>query len=302
MFGNSNSAVFRWHQNGQSSANEESIRQQYVLTTSCPSLARIYKGLKKIIDSNAPICFQGEEGTGKESLARLIHGMRGGSRNAFCTIDGESATEISLEETSHALNGKGHDCSNAALQQGQQASIHTTLFISKVDALQDALQAQLLELIQRRTRAIPSAGEIMRSMRLITATDTDLAAAVRRKRFRQELYYRLTTYHFQLPSLRQRQDDIPLYIAHFTQAWCGQNGNTESDFSPEALAELRRHDWPGNLEELRRVVTQSLQQHGGKGGRITKLAWQGVPSLFAKSSEVAHLHSNTGTSEIPAIL
>ena len=172
----------------------------------------------------------------------------------------------------------------------------------RVKRRQDALQAQLLELIQSKTRSIPGSGEIMRSMRLITATSTDLATAVRKETFRQALYYRLTTYHFQLPPLRQHKEDIPLYIAHFVRAWSGQNGNSESDFSPEALAALRRHNWPGNLEELRRVVTQSLQQHGGKGGQITDLAWEGGSSLFAKSSEVAPLHSNGGSTGIPAML
>ena len=258
--------------------------------------------MRKIIGSNAPICFQGEEGTGKEALAKLIHGLRRNSPNGFCAIDGESTTENSLREALLTLNGKDHDRSTAAPQNGQRVSFYTTLFVRRVDALQDGLQEQLLELIQRKIRSIPGCGETLRSIRLITATGSDLATAVRRKKFRQDLYYRLTTYHFQLPPLRERNDDIPFYIAHFAQAWRDQHGSPEMDFSAEALAELKQHDWPGNLDELNCVVTQSLQQNGRKENRVTKLAWQSVPALFAKSTEVTPLNTASGSTEIPAML
>jgi NtrC-family two-component system response regulator AlgB len=211
---------------------------------------------REVAPSEATVLLTGESGTGKGVLAKAIHS---GSRRAGKPFGVVSCPALSPELLESELFGHAKGAFTSAVRQnpGRIAGCEGgTLFLDEIGDLPLALQPKLLRFIQ--DREYESVGESVTrraDVRVIAATNVDLAAAVRAGRFREDLYYRLDVIQIAIPPLRERPEDIPLlagrFLAHFTR------GKNIAGFTDEALSQLQAHSWPGNVRELRNVVERA---------------------------------------------
>jgi transcriptional regulator of aroF, aroG, tyrA and aromatic amino acid transport len=213
---------------------------------------------KKISESDAVINIMGESGTGKELFARAIHthSRRPGS---FIPVNCAALPEQLLESelfgyTAGAFTGGKRGGSAGLFEEAKDG----TIFLDEIAELPLSAQAKLLRLIQERAvRRIGGTGEIQINARLITATNKSLEKLVQEKRFRQDLYYRISVLPIHIPPLRERIEDIPLLVDHFLFQIANTLDRTAKTLTRQALLMLRNHDWPGNIRELKNVVDRA---------------------------------------------
>ncbi len=223
----------------------------FMLESFSPLLGQVYRKIGKVLDSRVPVLLQGETGTGKECLARIVHQAGKQRFGPFIVAQCLAASE---EQLAKELFG------TTATQRGKLSEAEGgTIFLKNVDALPPALQFRLLRLLQERTLCPPESPASRKiNLRLIAATKKNLDSEVAAGRIRQDLYYRLTVYQCDLPPLRERHQDIPQFINHFSRRFAEDTEREPLVFTPRALAQLEAYDWPGNIRELRRVILYSI--------------------------------------------
>ena len=223
-----------------------------------PEMRRIMATAKHVASSDVPILVLGESGTGKELLARGIHDESNRATEPFVTVD---CAALSPTLFSSELFGHERGAFTGALRQhvGAFERAHGgTLFLDEVGELPGELQAALLGVLQRgRLRRVGGTEDILVDVRIIAATHRDLHAEVNSGQFRLDLFYRLAVVRIALPPLRERPNDIPLLIRHFLSE-VGAEDAAPRLFPADAVAELKKHRWLGNVRELRNVVLGAL--------------------------------------------
>jgi DNA-binding NtrC family response regulator/predicted ATPase len=206
-----------------------------------------------------PILLQGETGTGKNLVARVIH--RAGPRGDGPLVDVNCAA-IPRDLLEAELFGFERGAFTDARQPkaGLFQSAHGgTILLDEIALLSDALQAKLLNVIEeRRVRRLGSTRSEPVDISIIAATNEDLVAAVRARRFREDLYHRLAVVTLRLPSLRERRDDIPMLAEHFLTLACQDYGLPSKRLTSRARAALCAHGWPGNVRELANVMERAV--------------------------------------------
>ena len=208
-------------------------------------------------DSTALI--EGETGTGKELIARAIHGHSSRRDRAFVKLNC-AAIPSGLLESELFGHEKGAFTSAIASRVGRfEAADRGTLFLDEVGDIPLELQAKLLRVLQE--------GEFERlggtqtqwvDVRLVAATNRDLTDMVSKKRFRSDLYYRLNVFPISVPPLRNRPEDIPLLVNHFVRTFAGQMGKQIDEVSGQAMQAIVSHPWPGNIRELQNLIERSV--------------------------------------------
>ncbi len=221
----------------------------------------VFRLLRRAARSTMPVLIQGETGTGKEVAARAIHeaSARGGAL-VVCDLAAMSPTLIDSELFGHARGAfTGADAERAgAFEQADGG----TLFLDELGELDVSLQPRLLRALE--TGQVKRVGENHYrkvDVRIIAATNRDLQSDVAAQAFRSDLYHRLAVFCVTLPPLRERRDDIGLLVEHFMSRAAPTATVT---MAPDALAALVRHDWPGNLRQLRNVVERAMALSGGR--------------------------------------
>ena len=235
------------------------------LTSQAPAMQKVLEVAFKAADSEATVLLLGENGTGKSVLARALHQRSPRGRGAFVTV---SCPSLSRELLESDLFGhvKGAFTGAHADTQGKVAAADGgTLFLDEIGELPLEIQARLLRLLQERE--YERVGEIKprrANVRIISATNRDLAQAVAEGKFREDLFYRLNVITLRLPALRERVNDIEsLALRHLTFL-AGHSGKSVRAFSPEALETMRRYPWPGNIRELRNVIERAVILSSGE--------------------------------------
>lgn len=216
--------------------------------------------LERLAGHDAPVLLRGEAGSGKESLARWLHGLGARRDGPFLAVGPGS---IAPAQAAASLFGAEHEGQVQAglLEQAQGG----TLFLDEVAELAPELQLRLSSALERRSLLrIGGTRAVELDVRLLAATAQDLEALVRAGQFREELYYQLNVVPLDVPPLRRRPEDLGALLAHFATELARRDGLEPRGFSEAALARLRRHDWPGNVRELRNLV-QRLLVLGGSG-------------------------------------
>ncbi len=211
--------------------------------------------LKRILQSDVPVCVFGETGTGKELVARAIHEQGARAQGPFVAVNCAAFSE-SLLESELFGHERGAFTGALAMHRGcfEQAQ-GGTLFLDEVGEMSPATQARLLRILQERTlRRVGSTAEVRVDVRIIAATHRDLMAEVKAGRFREDLYYRLMVYPVQVPPLRERPTDILPLVGHFLEKF----GGPALLLADEAREALVRHCWPGNVRELQNVVQRAI--------------------------------------------
>jgi two-component system response regulator HydG len=214
--------------------------------------------IQAVAESEAPVLLLGESGTGKELAARAIHWAGPRRGEPFVAVNVGAIPE-SLLEAELFGHEKGAFTGADRKRPGLFVAAHRgTLFLDEIGDLPASLQVKLLRAIQDRSvRPVGSNTEVDLDIRVISATNRDLAARVRGGHFREDLYYRLAVVPIRMPALRERPEDIPLLAEHFLVQACRRLGREPGRFADDALAWMASHRWPGNVRELENVVERA---------------------------------------------
>jgi DNA-binding NtrC family response regulator len=227
--------------------------------------------LERVAATDLPLLIQGETGTGKELAARAVHeaSPRAAGPLVVCDVATLAPTLIESELFGHV---RGSFTGATMDRRGAFELAHGgTIFLDEIGELDLALQPRLLRALERKeVKPIGAAGYRQVDVRVIAATNRDLAAEVQARRFRPDLYHRLAVARVALPPLRERTGDLPALAAHILARVCAPMGLAPPALAPDALACLRDHDWPGNVRELRNVLERALA--AAPGARVIDAA------------------------------
>ncbi len=224
-----------------------------------PAMQEVYAKIAQIANSRTTVLITGESGTGKELVARALHYNSLRRHGPFVPLNCAALPEAIIESELFG-HEKGAFTGAVARRIGQFEAAHGgTLFLDEIGDLSPATQAKLLRVIQERefTR-IGGVQPVRVDVRIVAATNKPLEDLVRRKEFREDLYYRINVVSLRLPPLRERQEDIPLLATHLLSKRLEEEGRPPQAFSKEALEVLTAYPWPGNVRELENVIEQLL--------------------------------------------
>jgi two-component system, NtrC family, response regulator AtoC len=239
---------------------EELASQSYVGTMigRSEAMLELRESIRRIAATEATVLVTGDSGTGKELVARSLHQLSRRSANPFVPVDCAALPE-SLLESELFGHEKGAFTGALSSRLGLFELAHTgTLFLDEVAELPLPLQAKLLRVLEaRQLRHIGGRQFISVDVRLIAATNRDLAKAMEAGTFREDLFYRLNVIPIHVPSLRERREDIPLLALHFLLKASSGGLAKPQGFSPEAMALLEQYSWPGNVRELKNAVERA---------------------------------------------
>lgn len=239
----------------QQQLSDDLDRNYRMIEGSSESMRKVMEALNRVAATDANVLILGENGTGKELVAREIHKRSSRSDQIFVSVDMASLSG-SLFESEMFGHVKGAFTDAREDRSGRfENADGGTLFLDEIGNIPISLQVKLLQVIQNRelTRVgdhRPRAFDI----RLITATNQSLQQMIAEGSFREDLYYRLNTVSIELPPLRERQEDIEILGRHFLLQYSRKYGKTGLNISPRALERLRTYPWPGNIRELRHTV------------------------------------------------
>ena len=229
------------------------------LVTRSPAMREAISVAEKAAQTDANVYIYGENGTGKELVARAIHYCGARRARPLVTLDCTAIPE-GLMESQLFGHVRGAFTGAVDSQEGVFALAHTgTLFIDEIGELNPALQSKLLRVLQFREFTQVGGAQAKRvDVRFITATNRDLRQAVASGLFRSDLYYRIGVIHLVIPPLRERREDIPLLVDHFVTRFAEQYERPMRRLTPAALDLLTHHDWPGNVRQLENCVEQAV--------------------------------------------
>ncbi|MCC3731969.1 sigma-54-dependent Fis family transcriptional regulator [Rouxiella badensis] len=215
--------------------------------------------LDRLAPTDATVLIVGETGTGKEGVARYLHHHSPRRQQPFLAVNCGALTE-SLAESELFGHEKGAFTGARERHQGWfEAAEGGTLLLDEIGELSLPLQVKLLRVLQEReVTRVGSHRAVKVNVRVIAATHVDLAQAIRERRFREDLYYRLNVAAVTLPPLRQRQEDIPLLAEHFLRLYARRLGRPQLRMSEETVATLMEYPWPGNIRELENTLHNAV--------------------------------------------
>jgi two-component system nitrogen regulation response regulator GlnG len=230
----------------------------------CPAMVEVYKAIGRVAAHDVPVLITGESGTGKELVARAIykHGPRAGG--PFLALNCAAIPENLLESELFG-HEKGAFTGADRRRIGKFEQCHGgTLFLDEIGDMPPALQGKILRLLQEQSFERVGSNETIRAdVRLIAATHRDLKTLSAEGKFRADLYYRLGVFTIHLPPLCERAEDLPLLVQHFLRCFSRELGRAVEHVAPEALEQLRRYQWPGNIRELQSILKQALLKASG---------------------------------------
>lgn len=229
------------------------------LVGSSPVMHSIFERIGQVAPTMGTVLITGPSGTGKELVAHAIHQHSSRRERAMVTINCTAIPENVLESelfghVKGAFTGAWKDKKGLV-----EAAHESTLFLDEIGDLSPMLQTKLLRLLQEgEYKPVGSVTTRKADLRFIAATNHDLKADIEAKRFREDLYYRLNVIRFELPSLKERREDIPLLCRHFLEKYARLNQKEIRDVSPSALQTLMSLDFPGNVRELENIIERGV--------------------------------------------
>jgi two-component system response regulator PilR (NtrC family) len=224
-----------------------------------PAMTAVFETIRKIADSASTVMVSGESGTGKELVARAIHQASARKVGPFVSVNCAAVPEALMEAELFG-HVKGAFTGAVSASEGLfSAASGGTLFLDEITEIPPSLQVKLLRVIQeRQVRRIGDVRDVPVDVRLVAASNRDLARAVADGVLREDLFYRLNVIPIHLPPLRERREDIPLLVSHFTEKIATAQSKPVRAITARALATLERHHWPGNIRELENVIERAM--------------------------------------------
>ena len=222
-------------------------------------MQQVFRTIMKVAISQATVLVRGESGTGKELVARAIHYNSPRAEKPLVEIFCPSFPETLLESELFGYE-KGAFTGAYSRKKGRfEMAEGGTIFLDEIGDISGAVQSKLLRTLQEKEISrLGSTSYINVDVRVIAATNRDLERALSEGMFRDDLYYRLNVIPITLPPLRQRKDDIPELIRHFTKKYCASNNKPFVPLSDEALESCYTYDWPGNVRELENAIENAI--------------------------------------------
>lgn len=224
-----------------------------------PPMQQVLKAATKVAVTDANVLILGENGTGKELVARAIHKASKRKDEVFISVDLGAISETLFESELFGFK-KGAFTDAREDRAGRfEAANKGTIFLDEIGNLSLALQSKLLSVLQnRKVVRLGSNKEIPIDVRLICATNMPLYQMVNEGKFRQDLLYRINTVEIKVPPLRDRTEDIPLLIEHYLDIYCKKYHTQRKRVSSSTLKRLEKHNWPGNIRELQHAVERAV--------------------------------------------
>jgi DNA-binding NtrC family response regulator len=222
-------------------------------------LKQVIATLQRAAATDATVLLEGESGTGKELFARTLHALSPRADGPFVAINC-AAIPDTLLETELFGHEKGAFTGASARKAGKfEMAHHGTLFLDEIGDLQLSLQAKILRALEeKRFERVGGNVSIQVDARIVAATNRNLKAAVAARQFREDLYFRLSVFPVAIPSLRERQSDIPLLARYFVERFCREMKKKTLALAPSAIDDMLAYDWPGNVRELQNCVERAV--------------------------------------------
>jgi transcriptional regulator with PAS, ATPase and Fis domain len=270
------------HTHEEGTENEEIVAPNFVYASE--QIAELLRAANRVASAPNPVLITGETGTGKELLAHLIH-QWSGRPGEFVALNCAALTETLIESQ---LFGHRKGSFTDAVSDYPGAVVQArggTLFLDEIGELSASNQGKLLRLIEYgEVHSIGASGPEQVDVRIVAATNSNLKEEVARKLFREDLYYRLQTFHLEIPPLRERPDDIPVLAEHFIKEAFARHGQRVT-FAPEAIEAIRQLPLRGNARELRSLIERTVLI-APQGATITREA---VETLVMRQKQTAGL-------------
>lgn len=277
----------------------EELAQTYGLTEIIGKSNRIKEAtdlVQKVAPSDTTALLLGESGTGKELFARAIHYLSSRKEGPFVAIN---CAAIPRELLENELFGseKGAFTSSHARKMGKfEIAERGTIFLDEIGDMDISLQAKLLRVLQeKKFERLGGTKTIDVNVRVIAASNIDLKNAIRKRTFREDLYYRLSVFPIQIPPLRERREDIAALAEHFINRFCRELNKKTKKLSREALSLMERYHWPGNVRELENTIERAIILCEGKTITPDQIA------IRLPSSAEIRLREGAGLKEVAAL-
>jgi two-component system, NtrC family, response regulator AtoC len=225
----------------------------------------IYNLIGVVAQKTSTVLIEGETGTGKELIARAIHYSGPRKDQPMVSVNcGAIPANLLEDELFGHVKGAFTNAHQHRIGRFEQAN-HGTLFLDEVSNMPMDLQVKLLRVLQEREfQRVGSGTTVKIDVRIVAATNSDLLDAVEKGDFRGDLYYRLNVIPVRVPPLRQRPEDIPLLVMHFTRKYCGEQNLQAKSVSQEAMKHLMAYEWPGNVRQLENSVEMAVALSGDR--------------------------------------
>ena len=224
-----------------------------------PAMLAMQETIATVAPTEATVLITGESGTGKELVARALHSGSARADKPMVTVNCAALAENLLESELFG-HEKGSFTGADRRREGRFVQANGgTLFLDEIGEMPLPLQAKLLRAVQEgEVQRVGSDAPLTVDVRVLAATNRDLREEVARRRFREDLYFRLNVISLEVPPLRDRGEDIPVLAAHFLERFAGRNRKSIRGFSPQAVDSLLRYAWPGNVRELENAVERAV--------------------------------------------
>jgi len=226
---------------------------------SSPALESVLEQVERVAPTDSTVLLQGETGTGKELIARAIHNISSRCGRPYIKLNC-AAIPFDLLESEFFGHEKGAFTGAIAQKAGRfEMADKGTLFLDEIGDIPLALQSKLLRVLQEQEfERLGSTRTHQVDVRLVAATNRNLADMVKRNEFRSDLYYRLNVFPIALPPLRERREDIPALVEHFVEVFGRRMGKQIEEIPQEAMSAFSSYPWPGNIRELQNFIERSV--------------------------------------------
>ncbi|MFW6275263.1 MAG: sigma-54-dependent transcriptional regulator [bacterium] len=240
-------------------ALKKKVSKKYEMVGASPAIKKIKNIIERVAPTEARVMITGENGTGKEIVAHWIHEKSERASSPFIEVNCAAIpSELIESELFGHEKGSFTSAHKQRIGKFEQAN-GGTLFLDEIGDMSLSAQAKVLRALQEnRISRVGSDKDINVNVRVIAATNKELKDEIAEHRFREDLYHRLSVIIIHVPSLNERLDDIPLLAEHFNEQICGEYGMSKKDITPDAIEELKKIRWTGNIREFRNVLERLI--------------------------------------------
>lgn len=258
------------HQNLKKQLEHSSALREMIGKSS--AMQKVQQMIQKVADTRASVLITGESGVGKELVANAIHNLSSRKNNSMVNVHCAALSETLLESELFG-HEKGSFTGADKMQKGRFELAHGgSIFLDEIGEINQSVQIKILRVLQeKKFERVGGEQTINVDVRIIAATNRNLAEEVKAGRFREDLYYRLNVIHIEVPPLRERKDDIPLLISHFLEEFNQENGKSIKSVDSRAKAAMFKYSWPGNIRELRNCMESAVVMCSGDEIRLEDL-------------------------------
>jgi two-component system nitrogen regulation response regulator NtrX len=237
----------------------ESVMEHYIMVGECQAMQQIKELIVKAAATESKVLIEGENGTGKELVARAIYINSSRAGQPFVAVNCAAIPDTLIESELFGYK-KGAFTGAITDKKGRfQSADGGTLFLDEVGDMSLMTQAKVLRVLEEGIfERIGGSESIQTDVRVIAATNKDLTREMQEEKFREDLYFRLNVLNIQVPSLRERKEDIPLLVDHFFQRYCHEHGVVRKKIQSQALDKLVQYQWPGNVRELKNFIEKLM--------------------------------------------